>query len=401
MSVFDDLVGQEAAVAELTRAAHAARGISESFGDHAGAQLAPGASAMSHAWLITGPPGSGRSLAARAFAAALQCEETEPGAGECAHCKAVMGGNHPDVTALSTDLVTIGADEVREYVASSYQAPASGAWKVFIVEDADRMLPRTTNVLLKAIEEPGPRTVWILCTAAVADVLPTIRSRTRNVNLVTPAPQDVARLLVEREGADPQRALVAAQAAQSHIGVAKALATDPDAAAVRKKTLDAVVGIRTTGDAVLAAMMLTDMDAMRGAEGEKADEEAAEREVEERLLAMGLEPGARVPAAVRSQVKAAGVDSKRRAARNMQDMVDRELIYATSLYRDVLVRQLGADVALVNADYEAAVEQIATDTTPGVTLSRIDALSEARLRLRGNVAVQLLMEAALVELCRK
>lgn len=401
MSVFDDLVGQEAAVAELTRAAHAARGISESFGDDAGAQLAPGASAMSHAWLITGPPGSGRSLAARAFAAALQCEETEPGAGECAHCKAVMGGNHPDVTALSTDLVMIGADEVREYVASSYQAPASGAWKVFIVEDADRMLPRTTNVLLKAIEEPGPRTVWILCTAAVADVLPTIRSRTRNVNLVTPAPQDVARLLVERESADPQRALVAAQAAQSHIGVAKALATDPDAAAVRKKTLDAVIGIRTTGDAVLAAMMLTDMDAMRGAEGEKADEEAAEREVEERLLAMGLEPGARVPAAVRSQVKATGVDSKRRAARNMQDMVDRELIYATSLYRDVLVRQLGADVALVNADYEAAVEQIATDTTPGVTLSRIDALSEARLRLRGNVAVQLLMEAALVELCRK
>ena len=328
----------------------------------------------------------------------LQCTEDEPGAGQCAQCKAVMGNNHPDVTSLTTDLVTIKADEVREYVATSYQAPSSGTWKAFIIEDADRMLPRTTNVLLKAIEEPGPRTVWILCTAAVADVLPTIRSRTRNINLVTPAAEDIARLLVEREGADPERALVAARAAQSHIGVAKALATDPDAAAVRKKTLDAVVGIRTTGDAVLAAMTLTDMDAMRGAQGAKADEEAVEKEVAERLAAMGLEPGARVPAALRSQIKAAGVDSKRRATRHTQDLIDRELIYMTSFYRDVLVTQLEADVPLVNADYAQAISRIAADTTPGTTLLRIDALGEARDRLRGNVAVQLLMEAALVEL---
>lgn len=401
MSVFDDLVGQEHAVAELIRAARAARAIAEGFDADAPAPsdtLAPGASAMSHAWLITGPPGSGRSLAAKAFAAALQCTEDEPGAGQCAQCKAVMGNNHPDVTSLTTDLVTIKADEVREYVATSYQAPSSGTWKAFIIEDADRMLPRTTNVLLKAIEEPGPRTVWILCTAAVADVLPTIRSRTRNINLVTPAAEDIARLLVEREGADPERALVAARAAQSHIGVAKALATDPDAAAVRKKTLDAVVGIRTTGDAVLAAMTLTDMDAMRGAQGAKADEEAVEKEVAERLAAMGLEPGARVPAALRSQIKAAGVDSKRRATRHTQDLIDRELIYMTSFYRDVLVTQLEADVPLVNADYAQAISRIAADTTPGTTLLRIDALGEARDRLRGNVAVQLLMEAALVEL---
>lgn len=401
MSVFDDLVGQEHAVAELIRAARAARAIAEGFDDDAPAPsdtLAPGASAMSHAWLITGPPGSGRSLAAKAFAAALQCTEDEPGAGQCAQCKAVMGNNHPDVTSLTTDLVTIKADDVREYVATSYQAPSSGTWKAFIIEDADRMLPRTTNVLLKAIEEPGPRTVWILCTAAVADVLPTIRSRTRNINLVTPAAEDIARLLVEREGADPERALVAARAAQSHIGVAKALATDPDAAAVRKQTLDAVVGIRTTGDAVLAAMTLTDMDAMRGAQGAKADEEAVEKEVAERLAAMGLEPGARVPAALRSQIKAAGVDSKRRATRHTQDLIDRELIYMTSFYRDVLVTQLEADVPLVNADYAQAISRIAADTTPGTTLLRIDALGEARDRLRGNVAVQLLMEAALVEL---
>ncbi|NLW13953.1 MAG: DNA polymerase III subunit delta' [Trueperella sp.] len=404
MSVFSDLVGQEHAIEELSRAARAARGIATGFHDDATAvtseadPLAFGVSAMSHAWLLTGPPGAGRSLAARAFAAALQCTEEEPGAGECAQCKAVLGNNHPDVTWLTTDLVTIKADEVREYVASSYQAPSSGTWKVFVIEDADRMLPRTTNVLLKAIEEPGPRTVWILCTASVADVLPTIRSRTRNINLVTPSPEDIARLLVEREGADPERALVAAQAAQSHIGVAKALATDPAAAAVRKKTLDAVVGIRTTGDAVLAAMVLTDLDAMRGSEGAKSDEEAVEKEIADRLAAMGLEAGARVPAALRSQVKAAGVDSKRRATRHRQDLIDRELIYMMSFYRDVLVTQLEAQVSLVNADYASAISRIAADTTPSTTLVRIDALGEARERLRGNVAVQLLMEAALVEL---
>ncbi|VEI13145.1 DNA polymerase III subunit delta' [Trueperella bialowiezensis] len=394
MSVFADLVGQEAAVAELRRAAEAARQIAGE--DVASGEL--GNAAMSHAWLITGPPGSGRSLAARAFAAALQCTEAEPGAGECAQCKAVMGNNHPDVTALTTDLVTIKADDVRAYVASSYQAPSSGNWRVFIIEDADRMLPRTTNVLLKAIEEPGPRTVWILCTAAVADVLPTIRSRTRNVNLVTPSADDVARLLVEREGVTEEKARVAAQAAQSHIGVAKALATDPQAGELRRKTLDAVVGIKTTGDAVLAAMELTDMEAMRGEAGAEADEEAIEREVEERLAAMGLEAGARVPAAVRSQVKAAGVDSKRRATRTMQDTVDRELTYIMSLYRDVLVTQLDAQVDLINADYREAIERIAVGTTSSLTLERIDAIATARQRLRGNVAVQLLMEAALVEL---
>lgn len=355
---------------------------------------------MSHAWLFTGPPGSGRSLAARAFAAALECTGATPGCGECAQCKAVMGGNHPDVSSLSTDLVTIKAEEVRAYVASSYQAPGTGSWKVFIIEDADRMVERTTNVLLKAIEEPGPRTVWILCTAAVADVLPTIRSRCRHVNLVTPSVEDVARLLVERQGVDPDAALVAAQAAQSHIGVATALATDPQAAHVRKLTLDAVSSLRGVGDAALAAQMLVDPEQMTGATAEsKKEQEAAQaREEAERLAAMGLEPGARVPAAVRSQVKAASVDVKRRATRNLHDMIDRELTYMISFYRDVLVAQLEADVRLVNADYSQAIERIAATTSPSLTLARIDALGQARERLRGNVAPQLLMEAALAAL---
>ncbi|MDP9833415.1 DNA polymerase III subunit delta' [Trueperella abortisuis] len=388
MSVFDGLVGQEEAVADLTRAAQAARKIAG-----AGFESARGSSAMSHAWLITGPPGSGRSLAARAFAAALQCTGTRPGCGECSQCKAVMAGQHPDVSSLSTDLVTIKAEEVRAYVASSYQAPGSGSWKVFIIEDADRMVERTTNVLLKAIEEPGPRTVWLLCTAAVADVLPTIRSRCRNVNLVTPSVEEVARLLVEREGVERETAYVAAQAAQSHIGVAKALATNPEAAGLRKKTLDALASIHGVGDAAVAAWMLVDPELM--GVSTNRDKAAEEREEADRLAALGLEAGARVPAAVRSQVRAASVDSKRRATRTLHDMIDRELTYMISFYRDVVVVQLDAQVALINADYAEAIQSIAAKIGPTEALSRIDTLGEARERLRSNVAPQLLMEAAL------
>ncbi|MEW6949115.1 DNA polymerase III subunit delta' [Trueperella pyogenes] len=391
MSVFRDLVSQEEAIADLMRAAVAARNIAKASFDM---PIQSGNSAMSHAWLITGPPGSGRSLAARAFAAALQCTGATPGCGECAQCKSVMGRQHPDVSSLSTDLVTIKAEEVRAYVASSYQAPGTGAWKVFIIEDADRMVERTTNVLLKAIEEPGPRTVWVLCTAAVADVLPTIRSRCRNVNLVTPAIEDVARLLVERESVEPAEAMVAAQAAQSHIGVAKALATDPQAAGVRKKTLDALVSIRGVGDAAVAAWMLVDPELM-GVSGTKRDKDSEAKEEAERLAALGLDAGGRVPASVRSQVKAASVDSKRRATRNLHDMIDRELVYMISFYRDVVATQLQAGVALINADYEQSVSRIAAAIGPAEALNRLDVLSQARERMRGNVAPQLLMEAAL------
>lgn len=175
MSIFDDLVGQEAAVYELQRAADAARAVNQRSaidvtGQSSSSDVA--AQAMSQAWLFTGPPGSGRSLAALSLAGALLCTGPTPGCGVCPQCIAVMERNHRDVTLVTTDHVTISAEQVRQYVASSYVAPTSGAWRIIIIEDADRMLTRTTNVLLKAIEEPGARTVWMLCTAAVADVLP-------------------------------------------------------------------------------------------------------------------------------------------------------------------------------------------------------------------------------------
>ncbi|MCI5825990.1 MAG: DNA polymerase III subunit delta' [Arcanobacterium sp.] len=421
MSVFDELVGQEAAIEELLRAAVAAREThadSTAEGTGAETELADNSSAMTHAWLFTGPPGSGRSLAAKTFAAALECTGPVPGCGQCPQCKAVMGNNHPDVTFVSTDLVTIKADEVRAYVAQSYVAPVEGAYRVFIVEDADRMLPRTTNVLLKAIEEPAPRTVWILCTVAAADVLPTIRSRCRNINLVTPSPQAVAELLVRRDGVPPELALVAAQAAQSHIGVARALATDPAAAALRRTTLRALTEIHSVGEAVLTAQLLVDPEKMymdsQGSHnpGEGAGEEAAavhnapsaadliEAEQHRRMEELGLDPNGRVPAAVKSQVATDAHNVKRRQTRLHRDMLDRELIYIEGFFRDVLVRQLGAEVPVINADFAEEIEQRAQLSTAEETIATMDTLAVARRRLRSNVAPVLALEAALVQLVR-
>ncbi|MDO5025133.1 MAG: DNA polymerase III subunit delta' [Trueperella sp.] len=385
MSVFEQLVGQNAAIAELQRAAAAARTLLS-----AAAPSSAPAAAMSHAWLFTGPPGSGRAVAAKTLAAALLCTGETPGCGTCAECQAAMGNNHPDVTVVSTSLVTITIDEVREYVASSYLAPASGKWRVFIVEDADRMLPNTTNVLLKAIEEPGPRTVWMLCTPAPADVLPTIRSRCRNINLVTPDPQLVADLIVKETDVTPEKALIAARAAQSHIGVARALATDPQAARLRTQTLEVAITTRGVGDAAIAAAHLIQLA------DSASDDAGVDAEQAEYLAALGLESGAKMPAAVRSQIKGMAEDAKKRATRRQRDTLDRELIYLISFYRDVLITQLSAQVDLINMDYAAHITRIAAATSPDQTITKLEALSQARERLRSNVAPLLALEAALV-----
>ncbi|MCI7551822.1 MAG: DNA polymerase III subunit delta' [Actinomycetaceae bacterium] len=428
MSVFDELVGQSAVVAELKRAAEAARAanlgreadVSSDAGaprhaqaarsGNAGQETHTGLSsaAMSHAWLFTGPPGSGRSTAARALAASLLCTGEVPGCGECSACKAVMEANHPDVSSLSTDLVSITIAQVRELVAKSYLAPSSGAYRVFIIEDADRMVVNTTNVLLKAIEEPAESTVWMLCTANVADVLPTIRSRCRNVNLVTPSVEDVAARLVETDAVDPDQALIAARVAQSHIGVARALATDPEAAELRRNTLGLVGRIEGVGDAVLAAGALLDPEYMYGRSSEAQDAKAADKAAqkaadeqakaeEERLAqAMGLEADAKIPKLVRDQAGFSAEDMRRRKTRTQRDRLDRELLYIASYFRDVLIVHSQATVDLINEDFRDSIENAASMISQQDTIGIMDALDAARTRIAANVAPQLALEAALI-----
>ncbi|MEG3616145.1 DNA polymerase III subunit delta' [Isoptericola haloaureus] len=374
MTVWDDVVGQPEAVGVLRRAA-------------------TDPAAMTHAWLLTGPPGSGRSVAARAFAAALQCPEG--GCGHCRECTTTLAGTHPDLTVVATDKVVIAIDEVRDLITTASRTPSVGRYRVIVVEDADRMVERTTNVLLKSIEEPPAHTVWVLCAPSSQDVLPTIRSRCRGVVLRVPPARDVAELLVRRDGTDPAVALQAAQAAQSHVGMARRLARDPEARRRRADVLEIARRIRGVPDAVLAAADLVEV-AKAEATAATTERDAAERA--ELLRALGVAEGETVPPKLRSQVKQLEDDQKRRATRSQRDVLDRAMVDLLSLYRDVLVVQLGADVDLVNAEQAATVRGLARDSTPEQTVRRMDAIGQARERLAGNVAPLLAVEAMTVAL---
>ena len=373
MTVWDDVVGQPEAVGALRRAVESGP--------------------MTHAWLLTGPPGSGRSTAARAFAAALQCEQG--GDGVCHECHTALAGTHPDVTLVATEHVFLRVDDVRPLVTLAQQRPSLGRWRVIVLEDADRLNDTSGNLLLKAIEEPPPRTVWVLCAPSPDDVLVTIRSRCRHVGLRVPPAQDVAELLVRRHGIDPAIAAFAARAAGSHVGVARRLALDEGARIRRRDVLQLPGSLTTVGTAVLAAAELVAVAA------EEAKDATAERDAAERvalLHSLGAEGASTVPPAVRAQVRQLEENQKRRATRAQRDVLDRSLVDLVSLYRDVLVVQLGADVELVNAELAGEVERLAGSSSPDATVRRMDAIGTARERIAANVAPLLAVEALMVEL---
>ena len=372
MTLWDDLVGQDAAIAQMKAAA------------------TPDSHAMTHAWLITGPPGSGRSTLAHAFAAELVGAGSEESAW-----RQVISGAHPDVSVLSTNKVTITIEEVRALVAFSYFSPSASNYRVVVIEDADRMTERTSNVLLKALEEPPPQTVWILCAPSTADVLPTIRSRTRSVVLRVPGASDVAALIAKREGIDPDLALRAATEAQSHIGMATRLATD-DAARIRRETsIDLVLGFTTVSGAVGAAAKLLEIageDAT--ALGERTDQE----ERDALLVSLGVGPGGAVPAALRSQVKTLEDDQKRRKTRTLRDAIDRIMVDVMSVLRDVVMVQVQAGVDPINISHGPAIDARAHATTPEMTVAALDAVREARERIAHNSPPLLVLEALLISL---
>ena len=383
MSVWNELQGQEPVVAQLRRAA---------------LEQAP-----AHAWLFTGPPGSGRSNAARAFAATLVCEQEDPanrGCGVYHACHTVMAGTHSDVTFVATEKTTISIDEARELVTKAQDRPASARWRIIIVGDADRMLERTTNVLLKAIEEPPPRTVWILCAPSPADVLVTIRSRCRMVTLRVPPVQDVAQLLVDRDGVEPALALASARAAQSHVGIARRLAQDEGARSRREAIVKLPLGLRGVSEAVRAAGSLVELAT---AEAAASNEQRDVLEKEQLLRSLGAPETGTLPPSIRSQVRQLEEDQKRRSKRSVTDTLDRALTDLISFYRDVMLIQISANRAsddeLVNAGMRPQLAEFAARGTAERTLSRIESINEVRRRIVGsNVAPLLAIEAMTVSL---
>lgn len=365
-----DVWGQEAAV-ETLRAA------------------ASDPAALSHAWLITGPPGSGRSTLAYAFAAALIAE----GPDDEATMRQVLAGTHPDVTALRTDKVIITIAEARALVERSYFAPSAGRYRVIVVEDADRMVERTSNVLLKALEEPPEQTVWILCAPSEADLLPTIRSRVRSLRVREPDVADVSRLISLRTGVDEAVAEQAARHAQRHIGMAQRLATDDSARRRRDETLRAVIGVRGVNDAVEVAGRIIQA-ATEDAKALTAERDAAERAA--LLRTVGVAEGQAVPPALRAQVSALEDDQKKRATRSLRDGIDRVLTDLQSLFRDVAMLQYGRGDDLINRELHPELAGLAAAWSVERTLVVLDHLAETREALERNVAPLLALESLLV-----
>ncbi|KAA8821003.1 DNA polymerase III subunit delta' [Bifidobacterium vespertilionis] len=372
--VWADIVGQKPTVDMLSRLA---------AGDPR--QLA-------QSWLICGPPGSGRSNMARAFAAALECPDH--GCGRCDACRHILAGTHPDVTVLATDRVTIGIDQVRDLIATSEQTPSTAPWRVIIVEDVDRMLERTTNVLLKEIEEPSEHTIWMLCAPSAQDVLPTIRSRCRIVNLAVPSNAAVADFLTRSAGVEPKIAQRAARLAEGHIGVAKLYATQDQVMADRDELIVGVLNLAKASDAVLLAGRLIDdanAQAQRDVEARVAAEESDFRRIN------GLAEKDRIPPALRGAFNAIGKkdEVRRRATRRSRDVLDRALNSVASVYRDVAVLQNNAEdaVGLINLENRAAITELSVRLDRAGAVRRLEEIGTARRRLFGNGNPTLVFEA--------
>lgn len=386
MSVWDQLVGQESAVEVLRQAAAAAAQVV------AGEPVAAGA--MTHAWLFTGPPGSGRSVAARAFAAALQCRQAV-GCGACTGCRLVAGGTHPDVHSVIPEGLSITVAEMRAVVGVAERRPSLGHWQAVVIEDADRLTEQASNALLKAIEEPPAGTVFLLCAPSTHpdDVSVTVRSRCRVVSLRTPSAAAITEVLL-RAGADPERAHWAAQAAQGHVGRARRLATDEQARQRRSAVLSVPAGLTSLGACLAAAERLVKA---AEAESEALTEPRDASELSQLQTALGAGGTGRGSAGVARGTVGVVRDlekrQKARSTRSQRDALDRALIDLAGFYRDVLLHHANAAVPVAHPDVAEQVTEVARRVDAPGALQRLEAVLACRAALDLNVKPRVAVEA--------
>lgn len=394
--VFDRLVGQRDVEVDLVAAATAARDLALEPG------IGASAARMTHSWLFTGPPGSGRSVGALCFAAALQCTDAgQPGCGRCHACGTVLAGTHGDVRRVVPEGLSISVKEMREIVQIAARRPSTGRWQVMIVEDADRLTEGAANALLKVVEEPPERTVFLLCAPSVdpEDISVTLRSRCRHVGLVTPSVEAVATVLREQDGLDDRVALDAAQISGGHVGRARRLATDETARSRRDQGLNlASAATRFATRYSVADQLVRDLEV----EAKALNAEINERETAELRTALGAGgTGKGAAAALRGS---AGVlkdlerRQKSRETRMKRDGLDRALMDLAGLYRDALATSLGATAAFAHPDRVEQSRKMAEIGRPEAFLRCIEAVLDCREALDSNVKPQFALAAMMARL---
>ena len=382
-TVYDNLVGQDHA-SEILRAAVAA--------SRTGAE----SQEMTHAWLFTGPPGSGRSSAAVAFAQALVCGYQ--GCGTCNECQSAANGSHPDVEIIRTEGLSIKVEEIRELLTRVAWAPSMGGWRVVVMEDADRLTESAANAMLKAIEEPGTRTVWLLCAPTLHDVLPTIRSRCRHIQLHTPSDEAVTQVLINRDGVTPAMAQFAARVSQGHIGRAKYLAFNEGARSNRTTIMHLPLQLNSLAAAFKAAQTLVDLATTAA---NAASEVRDEKEIASLQEAYGKgATGRGMASGVAKAVKELEKEQKSRATRMVRDSIDGALLDIATFYRDVMMVQAGSSDAIINTDMVDVITAYAAKHPHHSTVSKISAIMEARTNLAHNAAPLLTCEALMCRLAK-
>ncbi|PPK65774.1 DNA polymerase III subunit delta' [Actinokineospora auranticolor] len=392
MTVWSQVVGQPDAAEVLGTAARAAARLVAGTGDATG---------MTHAWLFTGPPGSGRSVAARAFAASLQCTSAEPGCGECQGCHTSMSGTHADVRMVVPEGLSISVAEMRALVQTSARRPTGGRWQVVVITDADRLTEGAANALLKAVEEPPERTVFLLCAPSdhPDDVSVTIRSRCRVIALRTPAPAAIAEVLQLRDRIDAETANWAASVCGGHVGRARRLATDPAARERRDKVLRIPITLRGLTDVFTAAD-----DLVKTAETDATEVSGNRDEAEKEALKTAMGAGGTGKGTASATRGSAGAikelerRQKSRATRTQRDALDLALVDLAGFYRDVLVTASGSPVTLNHPDHERGSGQAAAKWTQESTLRRLEAVLSCREAIEQNVKPRIAIEAMLTRL---